>query len=368
VNLTNFLIADLEQFGQALLRNEEIGERRFNFFLVLVTAVVGGLVTLHTAEIQFRGDTLQYIRSGAFAALFSFGFLTYLRMLQRNRVTDEFKETLRFIRRHLLNINGADMQYEVPRRLVPRNRNWVRGGLAETVGVMTAVLLGLFLFFTFHSLSWAIVVASVVAIVLVGFAIPREGESPMKALRKAFQKVKLHASPTGVPAQYFRAGAGAVIVNRDGDRVLALERDDFPGAWQLPQGGLEAGEEPLQAAYREVFEETGIRKEDLQYLDKGREPLVYELPACDRKPKTGRGQVQYWFLFKFRNRDDAVNLEEVQKGGEFRQYEWKPFHSLVNSVVRFREPVYRRLAEWFEDYLSESGAEYLNNEESSGST
>ena len=196
VNLTNFLIADLEQFGQALLRNEEIGERRFNFFLVLVTAVVGGLVTLHTAEIQFRGDTLQYIRSGAFAALFSFGFLTYLRMLQRNRVTDEFKETLRFIRRHLLNINGADMQYEVPLRPEPTKRDWVRrvsGGLAQMVGAMDAALLGLFLFFTFHSLIWAVAIALIVLIILVALAIPREGQSLVEALRKG-------ASQENVPA------------------------------------------------------------------------------------------------------------------------------------------------------------------------
>ena len=61
------------------------------------------------------------------------------------------------------------------------------------------------------------------------------------------------------PAQYFRAGVGAAIVNRGG-LVLALERADIPGAWQLPQGGLKASESPLQAVFREVKEETGLLK------------------------------------------------------------------------------------------------------------
>ena len=65
------------------------------------------------------------------------------------------------------------------------------------------------------------------------------------------------------PAQYFRAGAGALIVNADG-HVLAIERADIAGAWQLPQGGLDASEEPLRAAYREIAEETGIQESDLE--------------------------------------------------------------------------------------------------------
>src|SRR5438874_5948950 len=68
------------------------------------------------------------------------------------------------------------------------------------------------------------------------------------------------------PAQYFRAGVGAVIVNSKG-LVLAMERVDIPGAWQLPQGGIERSEEPLRAAFREVAEETGIPESDLELVD-----------------------------------------------------------------------------------------------------
>ncbi|MFW6089679.1 MAG: NUDIX domain-containing protein, partial [Gemmatimonadota bacterium] len=99
-----------------------------------------------------------------------------------------------------------------------------------------------------------------------------------------------------VEGEYFRAGVGALIVDGSG-RVLACERADVPGAWQLPQGGLRSGEDPLEGALREVEEETGVARGELELLDRHPEPLVYELPPEARSPKTGRGQVQYWFAF-----------------------------------------------------------------------
>jgi len=154
------------------------------------------------------------------------------------------------------------------------------------------------------------------------------------------------------PAQYFRAGIGALIVNSRG-LILALERADISDAWQLPQGGLEASEEPLRAALREVGEETGISETDLERLDAYPEPLAYELPASARSEKTGRGQVQYWFLFRFHGIDNVI---DVKSGGEFRSWQWMPFDSLLNSVADFRKPVYRRLAEQFRDYISKPRA------------
>jgi putative (di)nucleoside polyphosphate hydrolase len=150
------------------------------------------------------------------------------------------------------------------------------------------------------------------------------------------------------PTQYFRAGVGAVIINDQG-LVLAVERADLPGAWQLPQGGLEAEEETLQAAMREVFEETGIAERDLELLEALPEPLAYELPVGARSEKTGRGQAQYWFLFRFRGSDERITL----KGGdEFRAWSWMPFDRLLSLVVEFRKPVYRRLVERLQRYIS----------------
>ena len=145
------------------------------------------------------------------------------------------------------------------------------------------------------------------------------------------------------PAQYFRAGIGAVIIN-DAGLVLALARADIPDAWQLPQGGLEADEEPLQAVYREIAEETAIPAADLQLLLASPEPLVYELPPAARRVKTGRGQVQYWFFFRFHGSDQAI---DVLPGGEFRCWQWLSLATLLESAADFRKPVYRRLLAQF---------------------
>ena len=146
-----------------------------------------------------------------------------------------------------------------------------------------------------------------------------------------------------IPKQYFRAGVGAVIINEIG-HVLALERIDIPGSWQLPQGGLKSAEEPLRAAFREIAEETGIDESDLELLDSYPEPLAYELPPSARSAKTGRGQVQYWLLFRFNGRDDNI---DVRRGAEFRSWKWMAFESLIKLTVDFRKPVYRKLADRF---------------------
>jgi putative (di)nucleoside polyphosphate hydrolase len=149
-----------------------------------------------------------------------------------------------------------------------------------------------------------------------------------------------------LPAQYFRVGAGAVILNEAG-LVFATERKGVPGAWQLPQGGLDHDEEPLQALYRELFEETGIREADLELLGNHPEPLVYELPPELRKTKTGRGQVQYWFLFRYKGNENTI---DISSGGEASSWQWMHFGSLVDTVAGFRKPLYEKLNERFRNY------------------
>jgi putative (di)nucleoside polyphosphate hydrolase len=148
------------------------------------------------------------------------------------------------------------------------------------------------------------------------------------------------------PPQYFRAGAGAMIVNYQG-HVLAIERADIAGAWQLPQGGLDEDEDPLDAAYREIAEETGIDKTDLEFVKACTEPLVYELPVAARSRKTGRGQVLYWFLFQFvGSQQRAATANRETRGSQ-----WMPFSRVVTGVTSFRKPMYTRLAQEFGDYL-----------------
>jgi putative (di)nucleoside polyphosphate hydrolase len=150
-----------------------------------------------------------------------------------------------------------------------------------------------------------------------------------------------------LPAQYYRVGAGAVILNEAG-LVFATERKGIPGSWQLPQGGLDHDEEPLQAIYRELFEETGIRKNDLELIQPHPEPLAYELPIEFRKSKTGRGQVQYWFLFRYRGDENTI---DVKGGGEASSWRWMPFGRLENIVAGFRKPLYTKLYDCFQEYF-----------------
>jgi putative (di)nucleoside polyphosphate hydrolase len=149
-------------------------------------------------------------------------------------------------------------------------------------------------------------------------------------------------------ALYFRAGVGAVIANATG-RVLACERADVPGAWQFPQGGLKKNESPAQAVLREVREETGIRKRDLELLDTYPHPLAYELPRAAWSAKTGRGQVLYWFLFRVRDPEVPIDLDSA---GEFRAWQWMPFARLTRVCADFRRPAYKQVYERFGPLLS----------------
>lgn len=141
-------------------------------------------------------------------------------------------------------------------------------------------------------------------------------------------------------SQFFRASVGAVIINPH-DQVLALERTDTAGAWQFPQGGLEADEEPLEAAFREVEEETGLRSVRLSLIDQHPRWLSYELPSEWRGPKVGRGQTQRWFFFRLLGDPQTIDLP---RQGEFRQWRWLEFAELLPLVAPFRQQIYHELA------------------------
>jgi len=143
-----------------------------------------------------------------------------------------------------------------------------------------------------------------------------------------------------VAEQYFRAGVGLVVATAG--RVLALERADRSGSWQTPQGGLESGEEPLDAARRELFEETGIEWSQVEFVAEFPGWVVYELPPEDRSEKTGRGQVQRWFLLRFLGSDDDIDLS---RSTEFVRWRWMPVDDLLPLVWDVKRPAYRRWAE-----------------------
>lgn len=152
----------------------------------------------------------------------------------------------------------------------------------------------------------------------------------------------------GKKAQTFRASVGAVVIDLQGN-VLALERTDASGQWQMPQGGLDRGEEPLAAATRELLEETGLGEEQVRLLAEHPEWLVYELPSYSAKH--GRGQAQKWFLFQLTNPAAKIDLQRT-KSKEFQRWKWTTLGQLREETVEFRRAVYGKLAEHFAPHLA----------------
>lgn len=147
--------------------------------------------------------------------------------------------------------------------------------------------------------------------------------------------------------QFFRANVGIAVLDAAGE-VLALERYDHAGSWQMPQGGLDVGEEPVDAARRELKEETGLRWDQVQLLGEHPDWLAYELDPEMRKPDTGRGQVQKWFYVRLVDPQPRIELGRVdeRKGTpEFTAHAWVSFDALLDKAVAFRRGVYRRVAE-----------------------
>lgn len=139
-------------------------------------------------------------------------------------------------------------------------------------------------------------------------------------------------------SRHFRAGVVILIRRADGD-VLAFERVEPPGQWQLPQGGLQAGEWPEAAAWRELAEETGLGPQDVALVGEHPEWTVYEWPA-DVVGKGDRlGQVHRWFIFEPLHDD----LRPRPDGREFQAWRWMSPAALTHQVVTFRQPSYRQV-------------------------
>jgi putative (di)nucleoside polyphosphate hydrolase len=138
----------------------------------------------------------------------------------------------------------------------------------------------------------------------------------------------------------YRLGVGIMLLNRAGE-VLVARRIDMPGmpAWQMPQGGIDPGETPLQAALRELSEEIGTDKVEL--LGESRGWLRYELPAELSRGIWGgryRGQQQKWFAMRFTGEDSDIDL--ATEHPEFDAWKWVPAERLADVIVSFKRQLY----------------------------
>ena len=148
----------------------------------------------------------------------------------------------------------------------------------------------------------------------------------------------------------YRPCAGFMLANRVG-HVFVGQRIDSQhlGAWQMPQGGIDPGEDTREAALRELHEETGIAAHLVDIIGQTREPLRYDLPEELIGKLWGgkyRGQEQHWFLGRFNGSDEDVDLE-AHDPPEFATWQWVEPQQLPDLIVPFKREVYRAVVREF---------------------
>ncbi len=152
-----------------------------------------------------------------------------------------------------------------------------------------------------------------------------------------------------IPTEY-RPCVGVMLVNRDGHAFVGQRIDNREGDfWQMPQGGVDKGEDLEAAALRELAEETGVSSDMVTVLQQTVESIRYDLPEeLIGKLWKGkyRGQEQVWFLMRFNGSDDDVDLD-AHDPAEFCEFKWVEPAALEDLIVPFKKRVYRSVVEEF---------------------
>lgn len=147
----------------------------------------------------------------------------------------------------------------------------------------------------------------------------------------------------------YRQGVGVMLFDRRGHVFVAQRIDMRSAAWQMPQGGIDPGETPREAALRELEEEIGTAKAVI--LGESRDWHRYDLPAELRAKLWGgryRGQAQKWFALRFTGRDRDINL--ATKHPEFHTWKWVPIDDVPPLAIEFKRDIYRQLVEEFRPF------------------
>ena len=150
----------------------------------------------------------------------------------------------------------------------------------------------------------------------------------------------------------YRRGVGVMLLNADRKVWVGARIDNPDEAWQMPQGGIDEGEDAWATALRELAEETGIPPHLVERVAQCPERLRYDLPEEWRPRLWGgqwRGQEQDWFLCRFLGRDSDVDI--ATEHPEFRAWKWADPHQLPELIVPFKRDLYRRLLSEFAPYL-----------------
>jgi putative (di)nucleoside polyphosphate hydrolase len=153
-----------------------------------------------------------------------------------------------------------------------------------------------------------------------------------------------------LPTEY-RLGVGIMLINSDKKVFVGQRADRFTDAWQMPQGGIDEGEEPLTAALRELYEEVGVK--DVEVIASTKEWITYNLPE-DLIPELWngkyRGQKQMWYLMRLKGGDELININtEIP---EFVKWKWLDLKELPDVIVEFKKDLYTQLVLEFQGAIT----------------
>jgi putative (di)nucleoside polyphosphate hydrolase len=151
----------------------------------------------------------------------------------------------------------------------------------------------------------------------------------------------------------YRPNVGLALFHREGLLFLGKRAGtEGPYQWQMPQGGVDRGESTVDAAYRELEEEIGVRAEHVELLEETADWLYYDFPTEVRAKMKHRGrnlgQRQKWFALRFKGRDSDIRLDTHTP--EFIDWRWAPLETAPDLVIPFKRPTYEEVARRFKKY------------------
>ena len=159
-------------------------------------------------------------------------------------------------------------------------------------------------------------------------------------------------TPEEIAKLPYRPCVGIMIINKDGLVFVANRIDSPKSGWQMPQGGIEEGEEPRDALFRELGEETGLEPSMVSLVAECADWISYDLPEGRVQQHWNgryRGQTQKWFLLRFNAEDDQINIDTDEP--EFSEWRWQDPSELPGNVIPMKQKTYAAVLAEFSPHL-----------------